>query len=61
MYWGASDFLLQSQFNYLVGLFLTKFNFVPKNPHQSEHSIKQHSNHAVEQDSARAHGSTPNV
>ena len=58
MYVGASDFLLQSQFNYLVGLFLTKFNLEPT---QSEHSIKQHSNHAVEQDSARAHGSTPNV
>ena len=41
------------RFKYLVSLFLTEFDFAPERPRESEHSVKQHSDHAVEQESSR--------
>lgn len=34
------------QFIYLLGMFSTVFNFMPKPPTQREHGVEQHGNHA---------------
>jgi hypothetical protein len=44
----SAIFLLRLQFDYLVSLFFIVLDFAPKHPRESEHSVKQHSDYAVE-------------
>jgi hypothetical protein len=44
----SAIFLLWLQFDYLVSLFFIVLDFAPKHPRESEHSVKQHSDYAVE-------------